>query len=115
LLWTWHFTNYGKTPPEEVKYRQYFKLGSAEPIQSYGEPAESIGAPIPPGKTDFSTVVSDPMKLAVVNDLISRGQVRVIAVIDYTDITHSAYQTGICLERTNAGSIAYCKAGNYIH
>lgn len=115
LLWTWHFTNYGKTPPQDFRFKQYFKLGSAAPVQSHGELAESIGAPIPPGKKDFATVVSDPMKLIAINDLISKGQVRILIVMNYTDITQKAYETGICLERTNAGSIAYCKEGDYIH
>lgn len=80
---------------------------------SYGEENGDIGAPTPPGKDDFSSVVSAPMKMEKINKLISAGQVSIIVVVDYTDVSGNPYQTGICLHRTNFGSIAYCE-GNYI-
>jgi hypothetical protein len=114
LLWTWHFTNYGKRPTNELRYRQYFKFGDEPPIISYGENGDDIGAPIPPGKTDFATVVSAPMKRAELVNLVKAGAVGIRVVITYTDVAQSKYETRICLQRTNVGSISYCSDGDYI-
>jgi hypothetical protein len=115
ILWTWHFTNYGKTPPENVRFRQYVKLGSAAPMLAYGEIGDDIGPPTPPGKDEMDTVITDPMPISAAQELIEQGQVSISIHMTYTDTSQSQYETGICLRRTNAGSVAYCQEGNYIH
>ena len=59
VTWDWHWTNYGKTPALDIKYTQSIKVGERPYMKSHGS-VESFGAPLPPEKDDFSTVVSDP-------------------------------------------------------
>jgi hypothetical protein len=115
ILWTWHFTNYGKTPVSELRFRQYMKLGDGDFVPSNGEKEEVFGAPIPAGKVDTDTVISRELKVSEINDLIQSGGVTVKIIIEYTDAYKSRYETKVCMNRTNAGSIAYCKDENYIH
>jgi len=115
ILWTWHYTNYGKTPPKKITFEHYFKFDDVPPVPSYGAAKINIAAPIPPGKVDFATVVSSLMKVTEISTHLKQGQVGIIVVIKYTDVYDVNYETGICLQRTNAGSITYCRDGNYIN
>ena len=60
IVWTWHFTNYGRTPAVHMTFYQFITIvGHRE--ESYGEPvAGSIGAPLPTGHDVFSTIISHP-------------------------------------------------------
>ena len=86
IIWTWHFTNYGKTPPVEVRFRDYFKFGDGAPVPSYGQESQDVGAPTPTGKDDFASVISAPMKRSDMRELIASGKVGIIVVIQYSDL-----------------------------
>ena len=34
VIWTFHFTNYGKTPAYNIRYQKYIKMGDRQPILS---------------------------------------------------------------------------------
>jgi hypothetical protein len=115
VIWTYHFTNYGKTPAYKIRFVQYMKLGDGPLVQSYGEPSQSIGAPLPPNKDDFSTIVSEPITQQQFLEFSNGpGGITMQAHFSYTDGFGGSYVTHLCARRTNAGSITYCKEGNDI-
>jgi hypothetical protein len=73
ILWAWHFTNYGKTPVQGLRFRQYMKLGDGPFDLSHGEEGDDAGAPTPPGKVDFDSVISDQLKRTDMERFINSG------------------------------------------
>jgi hypothetical protein len=60
ILWKWYYTNYGKTPALHVSYRSFIVIENKRE-ESFRQPPEgNSAAPIPPGKHDFSDVISPP-------------------------------------------------------
>jgi hypothetical protein len=121
VVWDWHYTNYGKTPALDIRYTHYMKLGERSYAKSNAAPSGgSVGAPLPPDKDDFSTVVSVPgITPAEFNELMAPGHlgnsVSVKIHITYTDAYRAkVYETNICLSRLNGGAISYCRQGNEI-
>ena len=116
VTWDWHMTNYGKTPANGVSFTQEIKLGNESYVNSYGETGKDIGNPQAPGGDTFDTVISKPIKKDELDKLLAMNDgISIRIVIWYSDADGSTYESGICLSRTNAGSITYCKEGNYIH
>jgi len=114
IAWDWHFTNYGRTPAQNVKIRQYIKVGNEPFNLAYGHKQDAIGAPLPPGKTDFDTVPSRPITKDQFNKLISTDDsIAIKVLLEYTDADGSTYETSICMTNLRTGAIAYCKE-NYI-
>jgi hypothetical protein len=121
VIWTYRFTNYGKTPASNSTFTQEMKIGNRPFTKTYThdkQTRESIGAPLPPNKIDFSTVVSDPgITRTEFNQVIStqsRESISIRIVFTYTDNSIGKYETGVCLVRLNTGAISYCREGNYI-
>jgi hypothetical protein len=120
VIWTWHYTDYGKTPAYNVRFYDYISIGNRAFARSYQAPTgPDIGAPLPPNKDDFATVVSEPgitqQEYARVASIMNTGKTISIRVrIEYTDAYGGDYETGICLNRINTGAIGYCREGNYI-
>ncbi len=109
-------TNYGKTPANNIFFTQEIKLGNEGYVTSYGENGKDIGSPEAPGGDTFDTVVSRPIKKSEFDRLLTMNDgISIRIVIWYSDADGTTYESGICLSRTNAGSITYCKEGNYIH
>lgn len=115
ILWTWHMTNYGKTPANNISYSQEIKIGDKPFVLSFEEKGRDIGAPLPTGQDALATVVSSPMQKAEFEKLLRMEEsVSIRILISYGDSEGRQYNSGLCLKRTNAGSISYCKKGNYI-
>jgi hypothetical protein len=115
VLWEWHMTNYGKTPGNHVLFTQEIKLGDETYVPSLGESGKDVGNPQAPGGDTFDTVISRPIKRSEFDRLLMMNEgISIRVVIWYSDADGSNYESGICLSRTNAGSITYCKEGNYI-
>jgi hypothetical protein len=114
VLWAWHVTNYGKTPAENVTFTQ--EIGIAGVWQpSHGETAPEVSPPLVQGQDVFDSVISDEMPKAEFDSLMQvTDGVSIRIRIHYTGLDGSPYETGLCLGRTNAGSITYCKTDNYI-
>jgi hypothetical protein len=116
IVWTWHYTNYGKTPALHVSFR-HFMVIEGKRAESFGaKPAGLSGAPVPTGKDDFSSVVSAPgikpeeyLRLAQTDDAIG-----VDGEITYEDAAGTVYRSTFCLQRLALGSIKYCAVGNDI-
>jgi hypothetical protein len=116
VTWDWHMTNYGKTPANGVSFTQEIKLGNESYALSYGENGKDIGNPQAPGGDTFDTVISRPIKKSDLEKLLTMNDgISIRVIIWYSDADGSIYESGICLSRTNAGSITYCKEANYIH
>jgi hypothetical protein len=60
IVWDWHYTNYGKTPALHVSSHDVMVVENKREDSFGANPAGSVGAPLPPGKDDFCSVVSQP-------------------------------------------------------
>jgi hypothetical protein len=116
ITWDWHMTNYGKTPAQNITFTQEIKLVGRSWQPSHGEVAPNIGPPQVQGQDVFDTVISDEIPRTEYDRLMQiTDGVSIRIKIHYTSLDGTAYDTGLCLSRTNAGSIPYCKTDNYIH
>jgi hypothetical protein len=122
VLWTWHFTNYGKTPARDVHFNAKINIGSNVLDQPREFAAFQIGAPLPPNKDDFSTAVH-PTKIskeAFLNLLNMEKSILIFGRINYADAHGHAnadggqYETRFCYYRLKTGAITYCRDDNYI-
>jgi hypothetical protein len=114
VIWDWHFTNYGQSPAYNVIFLQFIKLGNGPFRLSYGETKPDVGAPLPPNKDDFATVVSAPIEPQEFNQLMTAtGRDNGIAIklaISYTDESGIKHETKVRLDRLATGAIAYSEA-----
>jgi hypothetical protein len=122
IVWSWHMTNYGKTPANDILISQEMSLGNGIYLPSYGGngkkggKAHDLGGSQPPGGESFDTVISAPMKQEDAQKILdSEDGVSFRVKITYRDLSGNSYDSAICMRRTNAGAIAYCKQDNYIH
>jgi hypothetical protein len=120
-VWAYHFTNYGKTPASNIRFTEEIKVGDRPFAKTHAHDnrtRESVGAPLPPNKTDFSMVISEPgitrAEFSLLMSVQSQKTISIRVVFRYTDNSIGQYETGICLQRLNAGAIGYCRDGNYI-
>jgi hypothetical protein len=117
--WPWHYTNYGRTPANNVHITASMNVGenaltAARPF----EPSKRA-APIPPGKDDFSTAIAkQAMPKSELLRLLKNvdGSALVYGRINYTDAAGTPYETGFCFYGIKTGAIAYCTedGANYI-
>lgn len=121
IVWNWHMTNYGKTPANDIIMNQEMSLGDNPYLPSYGGSgkkggkAHDMGASQPPSGESFDTVISAPMNQEEAQKILnSEVGVSFRVKITYKDLVGNSYESAICMRRTNAGSIAYCKQDNYI-
>jgi hypothetical protein len=116
IIWNWHMTNYGKTPANNVKFTQEIKLEGESFVPNYNGVTTDVGPPMAPSGEVFSTVISKPITKAEFDRLMSvTDGITVRIKISYTGVDGTPYETGLCLSRTNFGSLTYCKDDNYIH
>ena len=115
ILWDWHMTNYGKSPAQNITFTQQIKLAGKSWMPSHGEVGPDIGPPQLQGQDVFDTVISDEMLKSEFDRLMQiTDGVSIRIKVHYTGPDGTAYETGLCVSRTNAGSIIYCKDDNYI-
>ena len=114
IAWTYHFSNFGKTPAYNLRSEQFIKVGDKAFVRSYGEPEQSIDTILPPNGDHFNTVVSAPIQKEEFDHLVTiTGGIQMKVKITYRDSYGTHYETGICESRLNLGAISYCKE-NYI-
>jgi hypothetical protein len=117
-IWTWHYTNYGKTPALNVAYKHSMRIRNQPFKLSFGLKDWLVAAPMPPTKEDFTTVVSEPFVLSTEEEskfFRVDYPVSISAVITYTDASNGKYETGFCMSwipETKVGM--FCKTGNYM-
>jgi hypothetical protein len=115
ILWNWHMMNYGKSPANNISYTEEIKLAGHQFVQCHGETKPSIGPPQMTGDDVFDTVISDPISREEFSRLLGiTDGISIRIKIHYTGLDGTNYESGLCLSRTNAGSITYCKNDNYI-
>jgi hypothetical protein len=110
ITWNWYYTNYGKSPANNVRIDSKMVLENAalpsfEPIEKW-----HFSQPIPPTRTgDYITTPSD---IAVNNAdfdrlmKIDKG-ISIIGAFDYTDAGGNHYQTAFCLWHLATDAIMY--------
>jgi hypothetical protein len=111
VAWTWHFTNYGKTPALKISYSEFMSIeGKVAPNFTSTGPA----APVPTNKDDLSTIVSSLEmtheqfdKLMKIDNAI--GISVLITLITYNDAYDEEYETDFCLNHLASGLSMYCR------
>ena len=115
LVWDWHMTNYGKTPAQNITFTQEMKLAGGSWKRSHGEAALNVGPPQLQGQDVVDTVISDEIPRSELDRLMrTTDGISIRIKIYYTGLNGNDFETGLCLSRTNAGSIMYCTSDNYI-
>jgi hypothetical protein len=111
ITWNWEFTNYGKSPAVHIRFDTYMSIDNGPYIHTYGGDKDitDIGAPLPPGKVDFDTVISRPgisdaefARLMAADKAIS-----ISGVIKYQDAGGRPYETAFCLAHLASGATMY--------
>ncbi len=116
IMWNWHMTNYGKSPADHVTFSQEISLDGEPFVPSFGETVPNVGPPMAPTTDVYDSVISRPIEKAEFERLVKLTNGIVIRIkIDYSDLEGTPYETGLCLTRTNFGSLTYCKKDNYVH
>jgi hypothetical protein len=112
VVWTYHYTNYGKTPPYRVRSQHYISISGSPFVDSYGaSPEGSVGPPIPPTADLRGSVISMPgLTPERFNEAIGiNGKgISIFVKFEYTDAFDKPYETGICLKTLNTGAISFC-------
>lgn len=119
MIWTWHITNYGKSPAYSIRVWQYSRIGGNILPQFIGgkqtATAVDIGAPLPPTGDQFNTVVSPPIASKQMRQLFGIDSGLGIEVrIQYEDSYGTLYESGFCYDRLVSGALNYCKDRNYM-
>jgi hypothetical protein len=118
ITWSWHRTNYGKSPAVHISYRHFMRI-EGKLSESFGvrpEGSSSGGAPLPTGKVDYSSVVSAP---GITPQEFSRlmqtdNAIGIEGEITYEDVAGAQYRTTFCLQHLASGAIGYCHGRNDI-
>ncbi|MGA8030116.1 MAG: hypothetical protein WB992_23460 [Bryobacteraceae bacterium] len=121
ILWTYHISNYGKSPARDVGLLDWIKIDDGPFVLSYGMRQQgSHSGPIPPGGEIIATVISSRITsrefAADTSPTKQGGTISIRAHIVYSDSYGANYETGICLTKLNAGNTAFCRdaAENYV-
>ncbi|MHB8485524.1 MAG: hypothetical protein ACYDCM_07325 [Candidatus Acidiferrales bacterium] len=119
ILWDWHYTNYGKSPAYDIRWKSYISIDGAPFVRSYKQPkGGGNGSALPPTQDVFSTVISPPgvtqdqFKHAI--SIEGKG-ISIRIEMEYTDglrKSRSQYGATICLKRLFTGAIEYCEGNN---
>jgi hypothetical protein len=111
VIWTYHYTNYGKTPALNVKRKHYVKVGSKNFEISFQEPEVKYGVLIPPNMDTFNTVVSSPgISQDEFSKLVASDQaIEIAGEITYSDASGGNYVTNFCIARLSGGAILFCQ------
>jgi hypothetical protein len=113
IIWSWHFTNYGKTPALHLSFRHFMTIENSSE-QSYGSVSPFASAPLPTSKDDFATVISRPgFSADQFTKLMETNGIGISGEITYSDVYGESYVTTFCL-RHLPHAIGYCKEGNDI-
>jgi hypothetical protein len=111
VVWTVHLTNYGKNFVAKGTIHKFMLLGHGNFVTSYGEPANEQITPVAPGQEIIFSVISRPIVTAdqLKTFLGITGGIQIKLVAEYEDLAGGHYRSTMCVLRTNAGSIAFCK------
>jgi hypothetical protein len=119
ILWSWHYTNYGRSPALHLRAKQEIKLGNGPFVPSFdnmgNDPISLLGRgpSLPPNKQDFLTAVSPQIEAGEAVRLQHTEEgITIRMVIVYTDSYGGDYRTDICLYLLATSAISYCQEGN---
>jgi hypothetical protein len=118
ITWTWHLTNYGKTPAYDMSFREWIKMGDGKFERSYSAHSDGrpdLGGAVPPGSPMYHTVVSKPISKDEFTQLMAKDEgITIRVVIDYRDSYGIWYQTGLCQSHLRSNAIEECRQYSYI-
>jgi hypothetical protein len=119
ILWTFRYTNYGKSPAHEVFFsHRSMRVGIDGPFrESFGFPKlHQFTNPLAPSEENFVTILSQPgiRPEDYARYLKIDNAIQVRANIIYKDASGTQYESRICLGQLANGSIDFCD-GNQIH
>lgn len=118
VVWEWHFTNFSKTPANNVRFRTYMKVGADfRPSYRPAGSATSIGAPIPPAQVLRHEAVSAPGTTPTdyAKDITTNRALGISGVITYSDLMGNEYESAFCLTRLATGAIAISAQADNCH
>lgn len=120
ILWTFHYTNYGHSPTNNIMFTQKeIRVGVNAPFrQSHGLTKDKMQAktPLAPNQDEITTVVSEKIQQSEVLKLSKIDQgITIRATLRYDDSCGRTHETGICLSTLVSGTTLFCASGNYIH
>jgi hypothetical protein len=111
VVWDLHYTNYGKTPALGMRLAIYMKVGDRNFALSFGSDSNGNLEPLPPTKSDFTTVISVPYinpdewkTLAKTDKAIT-----IAGAINYSDGLVGDYESDFCLTQLASGAVMYCQ------
>jgi hypothetical protein len=129
IYWHVFYTNYGKSPAVRLIAKSSFYTGAKSPDRlASGNPklfsSEIIsseddfrsGTVVPPGKHDYTTLVSvntfSPSALREIKSM--DGGVAIGIRFEYNDLSGTTYYSYVCLTRLATGAQSYCPGKNGI-
>ncbi|MBS1840676.1 MAG: hypothetical protein JSS69_10570 [Acidobacteria bacterium] len=111
IVWDWYFTNYGKTPAKEIRMYEYFRIRKGEWQRPPSDRAHdySFGAPLPPGKEDFKTMVTTDIEAADAKKILTEDfGISMKIRITYKDAFGNSYESQVCFVHLATGATTYC-------
>lgn len=117
IVWNLESANYGKSPAVRITYETYISLDGGPFTRSYGQDETKIGAPHPPGKVDFDSVISSPgISSAEFTRLMALDQaISISGSIRYEDANRGHYEMAFCLGPLASGATLYRKPSDNCH
>jgi hypothetical protein len=108
ITWAFHYTNYGKTPANNVTVESFIRLGNGEFKHGEGYVGRQNGEPIPPNKDDFSEIPSWPISPDEANQYAAMDSgISIAGIFTYEDAPGNRYETDFCIGRLQLGGISY--------
>jgi hypothetical protein len=114
--WSFHYTNYGKSPAYHVSLTHVMEIGDKATTRRRNLGQFKTSPPIPPNKDDFTTAVS---RQRISQSEFTRlrnteNAIMVFGQFKYSDSSGSPYATDFCFLWLRTGAVAYCSEGNDI-
>jgi len=113
VIWSWQYTNYGKSAAVDFKIRPFIKVGDGQYRRSYQASAtldsdQGSFGDVPPTRVNYSTVWSAPtFKEEDLTKFLAIDQaVGILVEMDYFDRYGAEYKDSFCLETLKTGAVA---------
>jgi hypothetical protein len=115
IVWSFHFTNYGKTPANNVLLKVKMSVGGTQYPILEAHPRPPRGNPLPPNKDDFNTAVSDAQ---FTRDEFQRVfgvdfGIGISGLILYQGASDAWYESRFCLAHLATGAILHDNLNDY--
>jgi hypothetical protein len=112
IIWSWNFTNYGKSTAYKVYPQTYIKTGGNTYVANRRETLEKTTMEMPPTKLNFGSVVSGPyFTQEDFDQFTSRdGGIGLLIELEYFDGYGTRYTEAICYDLLATGAHLFKEA-----